>query len=327
MPSLSILLLAAGISATATACSGLDKMENLVTFGDSLTDDGRADYWEKHGVFPPPGVEVPIVNASASGGASWGRIVAETTGARYNNYAVSGGTCSNKIVEITIAELGSAFPTVLEQEIPAFVQDVGFDNLYPNRQANNTVYNVCIGTNDLGILGYLSDSQAPGSTIDTYTNCIWDVLDKIYENGGRYLVLMTLMPLEITPLYKSLDKGGAESPNFWPSKADVNSTLYEQRAMQSITSANSLFQAAGSFHLKVQARWPGSTLVIFDNNQLLKDIYAEPEKYFDAPADVDGVYQQCVGWEDCQVSSKPLSSFMWFDELHPSERTRKLACG
>lgn len=95
-------------------------MENLVTFGDSLTDDGRADYWESHGEFPPPGLEVPGANASASGGAAWGRIVAETTGAKYNNYAVSGGTCSKEIVETTIAELGFAFPTVLEHEIPTF---------------------------------------------------------------------------------------------------------------------------------------------------------------------------------------------------------------
>lgn len=136
---------------------------------------------------------------------------------------------------------------------------------------------------------------------------------------------MTLMPLEPTPLYKSLDKGGLEAPTFWPNKPDVNSTLYEQKAMQSITSANSLFQAAGSFNLKVKERWPGATLVVFDNNRLLKDIYADPEKYFDAPANVDGVYRQCFGWDgECDISSEPLSSFMWYDELHPSERTRKL---
>lgn len=136
---------------------------------------------------------------------------------------------------------------------------------------------------------------------------------------------MTLMPLEPTPLYKSLDKGGLEAPTFWPNKPDVNSTLYEQKAMQSITSANSLFQAAESFNLKVKERWPGATLVVFDNNRLLKDIYADPEKYFDAPANVDGVYRQCFGWDgECDISSEPLSSFMWYDELHPSERTRKL---
>ncbi|CAH0058231.1 unnamed protein product [Clonostachys solani] len=321
-----VLCLTIAATATARSCGRMTTMKNLVTFGDSVTDDGRIAYFQEHMQFHSPGTIVPIAQEAATGGATWGRLVANITGANYNNYAFSGATCSKDIVERYVPGLGIAFPTILEQEIPAFEADLGFDTLYPNREADNTVYAIMIGANDLGISGYLSDSQAPGSTVQRFVDCVWDVLDKLYASGGRFFVVMNVMPLEITPLYKSVGKGGLEFSTLFPTKPDINSTLYEQRIFQSTSSANDLFSIGGPFHLKPKNRWPGATLAIFDTNRLLKDIHANPERFLGPRANVDGVYQFCQSSDvaSCTRASEPKSNFMWFDELHPSERTSEI---
>lgn len=99
---------------------------------------------------------------TASGGLAWGQFVAQSTGAAYFDYAVSGATCSNDIVARYLAGINRTFPAVLEDELPSFVADIQFETLYANRTAENTVYALWIGTNDLGYGALLTDSQAPG---------------------------------------------------------------------------------------------------------------------------------------------------------------------
>lgn len=89
------------------------------------------------------------------------------------------------------------FPDVLGYEIPAFEADTkyvdtktGENTLYTNRQADNTVYSMWIGTNDLGVGALLTDDQAKGTNITTYIDCIYESFDRIYKTGGRYFVLM-----------------------------------------------------------------------------------------------------------------------------------------
>lgn len=99
---------------------------------------------------------------TASGGLAWGQFVEQSTGATYFDYAVSGATCSNDIISRYLAGLNRTFPAVLEDQLPSFVADVQFQTLYANRTADNTVYALWIGTNDLGYGAFLTDSQAPG---------------------------------------------------------------------------------------------------------------------------------------------------------------------
>lgn len=51
---------------------------------------------------------------------------------------------------------------MIDDQLPSFVADVQSETLYANRTADNTVYALWIGTNDLGIAGFLTDRQAPG---------------------------------------------------------------------------------------------------------------------------------------------------------------------
>ena len=75
------------------------------------------------------------------------------------------------------------------------------NTFYPNRKADNTVYSMWIGTNDLGAGAFLTDSSLHGTSIPDYVDCVFDRFDEIYKAGGRYFVLMNTVPLELSPIY------------------------------------------------------------------------------------------------------------------------------
>jgi len=163
-------------AALAAAAPSLSQalFDHLVTFGDSYTDNGRLGFYiRNNGSAPPPGTLQTPSNVTASGGLAWGQFVEQQTGAKYFDYAVSGATCSNKIISRLFPAIGKPFPAVLDDEIPSFKADVGFPALYSNRNDKNTVYALWIGTNDLGFGAFLTDSQAPGTNITTFIDCIW----------------------------------------------------------------------------------------------------------------------------------------------------------
>lgn len=162
------------VAGAASSCVRRGAFSNLVTFGDSYTDNGRLGYYiNNQGNAPPPGVLPAASNKTASGGLAWGDFVAKLTGAKYYDYAISGATCSNKIVSRYFGAIKKPFPSVMDDEIPSFKADVGVEALYGNRTAENTVYAMWIGTNDLGYTGFLSDSQAPGTDITSFVECVW----------------------------------------------------------------------------------------------------------------------------------------------------------
>lgn len=157
------VLLASTLSAIAEASCSSKPFKNLVTFGDSYTDNGRLGYYISNDGNPPPaGTLQQQSNDTASGGYAWGQFVEQYTGAAYFDYAVSGATCSNEIISRYLSFIDKPFPSVVDDELPSFVADVQFQALYSNRTAENTVYALWIGTNDLGYGAFLSDSQAPG---------------------------------------------------------------------------------------------------------------------------------------------------------------------
>lgn len=54
-------------------------------------------------------------------------------------------------------------------------------------------------------------------------------------------------------------------------------------------------------------------------------MYENPSDYFhgSAPANVTGFTKQCDDDGECVLAPSP-ESYMWFDELHPSERTSEI---
>ncbi|KAI4866486.1 carbohydrate esterase family 16 protein [Hypoxylon rubiginosum] len=308
--------------------SGTSKIDNLIVFGDSYSDEGRLEYFLSHNnTPPPPGLYIPEANVTKSGGKSWPQIAAKAIGATTFNYAVTGAVCTDFFPDV--------LPSVQEYEVPAFLADVAYKNpatgtntLYTNRTSSNTVYTLWIGTNDLGVNAFLTDSQPAGKTLDDFIQCVWPTFDYIYSTGGRKFVLFTEIPLNYAPLYASLEHGGAGDVPRWPDKEAHNTTEYEQKMLEYVTLVNTVLEYGVPLQQSVKKRWPGASFSIFNVHDLISDIYHAPSDYLDAPANATGFYAECpnsiqVGSANCEVSPNPLSSFLWFDELHMSPKVHE----
>jgi hypothetical protein len=217
--------------------------------------------------------------------------------------------CSNDIISRRLPSTNGPFPSVMEYEIPTYKEDLSYRSLYPDRRADNTVYVLWVGTNDLGIDGFLGDTQREGRNITSFIDCVWRFFDQIYDTGGRRFVLMNQFPLQFAPMYATPGVGGRGNNRYWRDPSAYNITEYQNKMLEYTTSMNTMFDYGAPFHLRVQSRWRGATFSIFDVHSLVMDVRANPSEYLDAPANVTGPYRSCLS--DCVVSPEPLSSFMW----------------
>lgn len=320
-------LLAAASLAYAATASCL-RLQNLVTFGDSYTDEGRLDYLvNNNGTMPPIGELLSESNRTAGGGRVWPRLIAEKTGTTTINYAVGGASCSDLITPREFDWIGVSFPSVMEYQIPTFKADLEFEEeLYGERTADNTAYALWIGSNDLNTFFY--DSNVPGTTLSTYVDCVWNVFDEVYATGGRNFFLLNRVPLHKAPYYNPVEDGGAESTWMWPDKADYNQTAYQYKMMEYSDLLNTAFDYGVPFHLQIEDRWPGASITVFDVYSLMLDVIENPSNYadyFEEPIDVTGFYNHCKidNPLDCEPNDTPLGNFLWWDETHPTERYRK----
>lgn len=320
------LSLAAMATVAAAQGCGLRKFENLVTFGDSYTDEGRLGYFFGGNGPPPAGELLPESNATSTGGYIWPRIVAQNTGAKSFNYAVSGATCSDAIVARFVEDIDRNFPSVMDYQLPAFEADREFDELYGGVGPDNTVYALWIGTNDLGgDRAMLTGNQVEGATLASFVDCTFDALDRVYAAGGRHFVLVNTAPLELAPLYQVPEEGGTGDSQFWGDKSQYDAALMKDKMEQYTAAVNGMWEVGVPFHLRLGARWPGASVSVFDVNSLFRDIIASPKAYLDAPADVTGYFHRCdVDGAECVDSEEAMSGFLWYDELHPSERAGEL---
>lgn len=298
------------VAATAQA-THLRKMENLITFGDSYTDESRLTYFIDHGHGPPAGELTPASNKTFSGGYAWGRVVANMTGAQYYDYAVAGAMCADNITSHWFDPIKATQPSMLDYEMPAFEADLAFHKLYPNRHPDNTVYAVWIGTNDLGYAGFLTDRNVKGTSLPTFVDCVWETFDRIYKTGGRHFVLLNQVPLENSPMYTRLDAGGTPDCQYWQNKTLYNTTEAQYKIFEYATTVNALFDQGMPYHLVIKKRWPGARFTIFDVHSLFNDIRDAPDQYFTSPANVTGPYRYCTPKGECVESTQPKSSFLW----------------
>ncbi|KAI0872558.1 carbohydrate esterase family 16 protein [Hypoxylon argillaceum] len=319
---------AIGISSGAQSA-----IKNLIVFGDSYTDAGRLAYFINNGEAPPPGTVIPIANVTAGGSYGWPYYASQKLGATIYDYAVSGAACSNDIINRYFDLINGTFPSVIDYEVPAFKADLAYASahpkspLFPHRTAENSIYALWIGTNDLGEGGFLLDKQRPGKTISDYVDCVWAAFDGIYATGGRQFALFTQAPLELSPAYKAVEHGGAGDNGVWPNKTAYDTLEYEEKIREYTTNVNTMYDYGVPFQLLVEQRWPGASFMIFDTHQILLDIYNSPEKYLSAPANVTGTYYTCPdpnSGDGCADSEYPLSSFLWYDTLHPSSQADKI---
>ena len=285
-------------------------------------------------------------NASADGGRPWPQYVVQYAGVNLYNYAVSGAVCSNDITPRTFSYINAPFPAVEQYEVPAYIADSQY--IEPNGTkfmadpAGSTVYSIWIGTNDLGNYAFITDSQVAGTNIVNYTECVYNQLQRVYDNGGRYFVLQNVAPLNLAPLYGLPSAGGVGANQYWQDKPS-NLTEISYRMMEQVMTVNAIFKYETPYVVELTARFPDAHFAVMDMHGLvsvcshragdraltilqLTDIYNNPSEYLNgsAPANVTGYAHHCnTTGGDCVLSESP-DSFLWFDELHPSEQTDRV---
>lgn len=221
-----------------------------------------------------------------SGGRTWPRYVVQYTGSTVNSqfqpqltlydYAVSGAVCSNNITPRLFAPIKANFPSVLEYEIPAYMNDshsisnaTGKAYFTPALTSSNAVYAIWIGTNDLGNNAFLTDSQVAGKTLTDFTDCVFVALDELYASGGRYFVLNNIAPLHLAPLYANDTLMGVAMTQFWKDKPANHTAIAEQMKEQA-TTVNNVWKYQVPYEAMISHRYPGANFAIFDVYSLVR---------------------------------------------------------
>ncbi|KAF9528819.1 GDSL lipase/acylhydrolase [Crepidotus variabilis] len=285
---------------TSSGSKGLKpgQIKNLVTFGDSFTDT----------------VEVH------NGGTQWPVYVAGYANVSLHPYARSGAACSNNLTT-----LPQAFPSLFENELPTYYNDTA--SATGKLDPAKTLYTLWIGTNDLGDNALLTGTSkelgtSKASLVDV-TKCIVNWVQDLYNHGARNFLFQNIINLEKVPLYAT---------DSWPNRywnAQRNTTEWSVFMRELTLSANALTS------LQLQALAPtlqGAHIGIFDSHSLFVDMYNNPKNYLNgtAPLNVDGAVSICVyqlngDQSNCtEVEGTDRDSYLWFDELHPSEQADRI---
>jgi phospholipase/lecithinase/hemolysin len=322
----------------------LKNFTSLVVFGDSYTDDSRLSYFiANNGSAPPVGWVDPVSYSAADGGRTWVEYVKQYTGANLYNYAVSGAVCSNDITPRWLSSINAPFPAIKQYEIPAYVADSQY--VFPNGTkfmddpSDETVYAIWIGTNDLGVEAFLQDEQVAGTNLTTYVSCVYDQLKRVYENGGRYFVILNVAPLNQAPMYQP----DAGPDGYWPNKTGNYSEI-SGRMMEQVVTVNALYDYRTPYEVRVAESFPGASFAVYNVHDLVShctftrismvradllqfaDIIANPSEYLNgsAPLNTTGFIHHCnLARANCTSLPSP-DSFVWYDELHPSEQTERI---
>ncbi|KAI0657945.1 hypothetical protein C8Q70DRAFT_250112 [Cubamyces menziesii] len=293
---LTTLVLYGSAAFTALAAGPLPgQIKNLVTFGDSYTDvDGHAD-----------------------GGIVWPVYAAQDGHFKLFPFAKSGATCSNNLT-------ARPFPSVFESQLPLYFAEKSNGTLRLNPE--ETIYTLWIGTNDVGANALLTGSQPPGVSVVDTVSCAVNWVKVMYASGARNFVFQNMIPLEHAPMY---------TPESYPNRywtGPRNTTAWSVFMAELTRSGN----AIAELMLKDLApQLHGAHLGLFDSHALFTDMLNHPQLYLNgtAPLNVTGAVHACVFQEGestgdpgvcTDATGTDRDSFLWYDELHPSEQADRM---
>ncbi|PYH95902.1 GDSL Lipase/Acylhydrolase family protein [Aspergillus ellipticus CBS 707.79] len=292
----------------------LETFSSLVVFGDSYTDDGVYDY------IPPVGSQT---TDAWDGGRAWPSYIQQYTGVNLYDYAVAGAVCDSVVSN-------SVRNGVEQDQLPAFLAD----NVYVSNttgqpalinKPDETIYAIWIGTNDLGPNGFLTEAEPAGMPLTYFTDCVYTQLDRLYAVGARTFVLMNIAPLNLAPEYATPQNGGLPVGEYWTDKSsyDPNITQSSEKMRQYLTMVNAVFDYQTPYDLLLASRYPGGSFAIYDVHALMTDIWENPSHYLNGtvPYNVTSSIYRCGS--PCS-SNAVRSSYMWYNDLHPSEQTDRV---
>ncbi|EJD42561.1 hypothetical protein AURDEDRAFT_199605 [Auricularia subglabra TFB-10046 SS5] len=208
--------------------------------------------------------------------------------------------------------------------VPAFIEGRRNGSV-PRLDPEETLYTLWIGTNDVGVSALISGGQAPGVSLVDTTACAVNWVKTMYDLGARHFLFRNMIPLDLTPLY---------SPNSYPNRywaLGRNTTEWSVLMSELTRTGNALSRL---MLRDLAPRLPGSRIGLFNSHALFTDMHRHPARYFNgtAPLNVTGSISACVFQANGDMDTASCStatgtdadSFLWFDELHPSEQADRI---
>ncbi|KAJ7191634.1 GDSL lipase/esterase [Mycena pura] len=297
----------------------------VVLFGDSYTDQSR-QHSIQNGSFPGKDYQeiFPPADTAADGGVQWPWYLGLYGNYTIWNYATGGSVCSNDLTPI------NAPADVIGVQAGWFIQDhVVFNGTKKQKldmDPDEFVVIVFIGTNDVGLNSFVTDGESPAVSLVDLAHCQLQQLRNLFALGARRFIVNSLIPLELTRLYSN-----SSDPTIYFS-APHDGVAWNKRMFNFVHTMNALLRSGVS---ALRAEWGNlATINMFDTYGFFEEMYNNPAKFFNGsiPANVTGHCHQCpdpndftqCGIGDCTLAQR--DSYMWWDELHPSEQTgRNLA--
>lgn len=114
---------------------------------------------------------------TGDGGTAWPVYAARDGNFKLFPFARSGATCSNNITN-------RPFPSVFESQLPLFFQEKSNGTLRA-LAAQDTIYTLWIGTNDVGAGALITGQSINGATVVDTVSCAINWVKTLYKNGAR----------------------------------------------------------------------------------------------------------------------------------------------
>ncbi|KAK0436820.1 carbohydrate esterase family 16 protein [Desarmillaria tabescens] len=257
------------------------QVKNLVTFGDSYTDI------------------VPVRDR----GAAWPVYAAGYANLTLYPFARSGATCSNNLTP-------RLFPSIFESQLPLYFAEKHNGSIEVN--AEETLYTLWIGTNDVGVGSLVTGSN--GAPIVDVAGCMVNWVKVLYEDGARNFLVQNMVLLNEVILYApdsypNLYFSGARNTSEW-------SVFMRELVLSGNTLSRAMLQA-------LVPDVPGAHIGIFDSHGLFQDMHDNPAAYLNGTAPLN--VTEGGGTPVCTTAQgTDKDSFLWYDELHPSEQANRI---
>ncbi|KAJ7621035.1 carbohydrate esterase family 16 protein [Roridomyces roridus] len=298
---LAAVLSLCALASTVHAALGVrpGQIQKLVTFGDSYSDVALVL------------VLTEIIGDEAT---AWPVYAAGYAHVSLFPFARAGATCSNNLTF-------RPFPPLFESQLPLFFTETANGSI--RLPAEETIYTLWIGTNDLGVSTLLTGDQTPGVSLVEVTECMVNWVKVLYEHGARNFIFQNMIPLELTILYSA----DSYHNKYWA--LERNTTEWSITMTEMTRSGNRLTQLMLQ---NLVPTLPGSHIALFDSHSLFQDMFDHPALYLNgtAPLNATGCWDSCVsppggGTLDCTIANgTDRDSFLWADELHPSEQADRI---
>ena len=190
---------------------------------------------------------------------------------------MSGAVCSNDITPRIFSSINADFPAIEQYEIPAFLADktainneTGEATFTPALTAKDAVYAIWIGTNDLGADTFLNDAEVPGTTLVNFTDCTLQAVDQLYASGARYIIVMSVPPVNLAPMYQTAAEGGRLPNQYWKDPPlPLNQTAIHEQMAEYIATSNNVWKYQIPYETLIAKKYPGANLAYFNVNQLV----------------------------------------------------------